>query len=394
MAEKKTTTKKVAKKAAPKKTTTKKVVKKTTTKKTVTKKTSVKKAPTKKTVTKKAVSTKKTVAKRTPVKKVVKKQNSAKKSVEMGVWSRFWRVFTPSFLKKLSSEESTGKSWGFWFLSNFLLAFVPVIIGVLFINFSFFSNFPESMIKNIPNDAEITLDNGQSYNLKNILNNFELKLYASGKLVTKNIPDPLVIKVSQTRPQNDELFFYTTLDNLSLKGSDGVVVLDTKQELIDPDNFPRNFSNFTYFLKDRFITSDPKTQEIKEIPYKALIADKEVSKFPLIFNKESLKDMAPFLKTFLVATLIGIGTFLFFFFAILRLINVVFWALVFWLIGAIVRVKDWNFDKSFRALLHFSFISMLFVPLAFIFDISVFWYAFAVFGIFFGMNFWEMKTVK
>jgi hypothetical protein len=34
---------------------------------------------------------------------------------------------------------------------------------------------------------------------------------------------------------------------------------------------------------------------------------------------------------------------------------------------------------------------MLFVPLAFIFNVSVFWYAFAVFGILFGMNFWEME---
>ena len=126
MAEKKTITKKTVKKAIP----VKKIIKKTTTKK----------PAVKKIATKKAIVKKKTTAKKVTKKTVVKKINPAasRKAVaksktqtkQLGLFARFIAVFTPSFLERLNNQESQGKSWGFWFLSNFLFDFsISFIVG-------------------------------------------------------------------------------------------------------------------------------------------------------------------------------------------------------------------------------------------------------------------------
>ncbi len=394
MAEKKTTTtKKVAKKATTTKTTAKKAVKKTTTKKKVAPKKTVvtKKTTPKKTTAKKKVVTKKTTTKPAVAKKVVKKtaiKKPAKKS-EMGLWSRFWRVFTPTFLTKLGQQKSQGKSWGFWFLSNFLLVLVPAVASLIFFNFSFFADFPNNLIEKIPVDAQIQLETGETYNVHDLIDNFELSIDSSGKLSSKNMPDPLIM--TSTKGENgDELAFYTNFDNINENKVDGVLALDTK-DVLGLDNLDKNFANFAYIMSDKIIMYDGRKHKTQAMPFKEIFQNEEVTDFPKIINKESLKEVKPFLKVFLTSMVIMMAIGFYIFLAIFRLINALFWALIFWAVGAIAQVKNWDFEKSFMAMLHFSFVSMLFLPLAFVFNLSVFSYAAIVFAILFGMNFWEME---
>ncbi len=391
MAEKKTTTKKVVKKTTTtKKTAPKKAVKKTTkkaaVKKTVSPKTTAKKITVRKKTAKNSV--KKSTTKSVVTKKIVKK-NPAKKS-GMSIWSRFWRVFTPTFLQKLGQEKSAGKSWGFWFLSNFILVLVPVVLFFIFQSY-FIAAFPENLIKQIPETASITLDSGDSYMVKDLIKNAEFILDASGSLTTKNIPDPLVLAGNKKGKNSNLNEAYSSLVNV--EPADFAIILDTKNSL-DFNEVKEKFASYFYITKDKAIVNDAEKRDYKEIPYKAMIADQEITDFPKTFNYHSLAKMRPFLASFLTIMVLMMAVVMYIFLAIFRLINVLFWALIFWAIGLIVRIKNWDFDKAVQAMLHFSFVSMLFVPLAFIFNMSVFSYAAILFAILFGMNFWEMEKKK
>ena len=319
----------------------------------------------------------------TPAKIAVKKVNPAKKS-EMGLFARFWRVLTPSFLTDLGTQKSQGKSWGFWFLSNLFLVLVPVIAFFAFSG-SFFAEFPENLVDKIPSSEEIVLDNGETFNVKSLIRNFELTLDKNGKLSSKNIPDPLIIVGSE-----DNGAAYTSFKSVPDNFAEFAFVMDTKGTLY-LENQDKNFASYFYFLQDKAIIHDGRKGETQEVIYKDLIKDMEISELPKTFNFESLKGSRKFMASFVAGIVVVLSFFLYLFLAIFRLVNALFWALVFWAIGAIAQVKNWDFEKSFMAMLHFSFISMIFVPLAFIFDIAVIWYAFIVFGILFGMNFWEME---
>lgn len=396
MADKKPAAKKaVKKKSTVAKKTVKKVVKKVSPKKDSVKKISAKKKITaKKTANKKNTKAKKTTIKKLVVKKVaakkvtksfVKKINPAKSSSEMGLFSRFWRVFTPTFLTKLGVQKSQGKSWGFWFLSNFFLILIPTIAFFIFLG-PFLAGFPNNALNEIPNDTSITIDNGQSYNVKSLIKNFELNLSADGKLTSKNIPDPLIFVGNESDETGS---FYTSLENLESNSAKFAFVLDTKN-VLDIENSGKNFGSYLYILGDGALIFDGSKNKMQFIDYKDIVATQENSEFPKTINYKNLKGIKSFLWAFATVFILIMMIFIYLFLSVARLVNALFWALIFWAIGAIAQVKNWNFEKSFMAMLHFSFVTMLLVPLAFLFD-SVFIYAFILLGILFGMNFWEME---
>jgi hypothetical protein len=302
---------------------------------------------------------------------------------QLGLFARFIAVFTPSFLERLNNQESQGKSWGFWFLSNFL--FILLISIVFFISQSiFFSNFPNKLVDKIPDNQVIQLDDGTSFNIKKLIKDFSLSVDSKYILSSKNIPDPFVIIVNK-----DTTNFYTNLEDIDENFAEFVFVLDTKNQL-NLQNSKKEFNNFIYILNDKTVFFDGQKNKLQIIEYNKLADGNMV--FPQTINFDSLFLAKPFLQTF-IFVIFGIVMFLLYLFlSIARLINAVLWAIVFWTIGAIANVKNWDFEKSFIAMLHFSFVTMLFTPLALVLDLTIFWYSFALFGILFGMNFWNMKN--
>ena len=365
MAEKKTTTKKTVKKNVPAKKTTKKIIRKITHKKTVKKK-----------VVKKAASP------------YTKQGNLVEKPSDMGLFSRFLLVFTPSFLEKLGNQKFQGKSWGFWFLSNFFFIF---ILGIaFFISQSiFFADFPNNLIDKIPDNQKIQLDSGELYNVKKIIRNFELSLNSEGKLSSQNIPDPLIFVANEGKEMGFKA--YTELNQVNEKSAEFVFIIDTKNSL-ELKNSKKHFENFIYILSDEAIFYDGRKNKSQTIIYKEIISEFENSTFPKTLDYNYLIQSKPFFVNFAISVFGTLMFILYFFLTIIRLINAVFWALVFWAIGAVFNIKNWDFEKSFIAMLHFSFITMLFLPMAFILDVKVFWYSFIVFGLLFGMNFWHIKN--
>ena len=371
MAEKKTSAKKVVKKATPKKTTKKVVNINKITKKVV-----------KKNETSKKINTKKTTKILTKNKTITKKK-TVKKIKELGLFTRFISIFTPSFLKKLNSQEKHGKSWGFWFLSNLVLI-ILITIPFFIWQSSFFQNFPNQLVDKI-DDEQIVLDNGEMFDIKSLIKNFNISLGKDGTITSRNMPDPIVITT-----EKNSLDFYSSLENIN-NFAEFALIFDSKN-ILDLDNYETNFQNYIYILKDKIVIYDKEKGKTEVLEYKHFIEKSKNSTFPINLNYQSFVEATPFIKTFTITIFLFSMTLFYLFLVIIRLINAAFWALIFWGIGSIAEMEQWNFEKSFLAMLHFSFITMFFVPIAFILNISVFLYSLIVLSLLFGMNFWNIKN--
>jgi len=307
----------------------------------------------------------------------------------LGFWRRFLAVFTPTFLSKLGQDKSADKSWGFWFLSTFFLLAFPVIIVCIF-GMMFLSDFPSNAINLIPTEeTSFELPDGNQYNLKTILQDFELTIDENYELQTKNIPDPLIFSVEE---ESEELIFVNAIDEIDETTAEAVVVIDTKGELVtleDIDLFPNVF----FLLHDKFIMKNAEEGKTEIVTFKDMFEKEDAIESPLPFtlNLDVITQQKGAISKIFFFFLLFFTGLAYVVLAGFRLISALFWALVFWAIGAIAQIKDWNFEKSFMAMLHFSFVTMLLFPLGAMLGLSLFWNAFIILALLFGANFYEMK---
>ncbi len=312
------------------------------------------------------------------------------KTKPLGFWRRFLAVFTPTFLSKLAQDKSANKSWGFWFLSTFFLLAFPVII-VCVLGMVFLSDFPSNAINLIPTTEETSfeLPDGNQYDLKTILQNFEITIDENFELQTKNIPDPLIAVFNE---ESEEVVFVNTIDEIDQTTTDAVILIDTKNRLVTLEDLEK-FPNAFFLLHDKFIIKSAEEAKTEIITFKDMFEGENAIESPLPFTLNlnviaQQKDLIT--KIFFVMLLFFTG-FAYVVLAGFRLVSALFWALVFWAIGAIAQIKDWDFEKSFMAMLHFSFVTMLLFPLGAILGLSLFWNAFIILALLFGANFYEMK---
>ena len=120
----------------------------------------------------------------------------------LGFWRRFIAIFSPTFLLRLNKEKKEGKSWGFWFLSNFFIVLIPAIILAI-TGSIFLSDFPGNAIDKIPDEQIFQLSDDTEYSVKDLLQNFEFSITDTLELTTNNVPDPFIVS---TTAAGDTLF--------------------------------------------------------------------------------------------------------------------------------------------------------------------------------------------
>ncbi len=309
----------------------------------------------------------------------------------LGLWRRFVAVFSPTFLSKLNKESSHGRSWGFWFLSNFFLALIPVIIAGI-MGFQFLSDFPHKALERIPEDRVLILENGDQYNVRDLIQNFEIKLQADFTMETKNIPNPFVMSVDQT---GKEVFFGTDLEGIDITKSNFVLFLNTEETDILVENFSQ-YQSGLFFLRDTFVSKEAngalKVLPLREMLEQAHAENPEMEmqgNFPMTFNFDTLTKLTPLFQQTLLILLSFLLGITYLIIAVFRLIPILFWTLIFWGIGEMVKIPSWNFEKSFMGMLHLSFVPMLFWPLQLLLDTWLLCPLVLVLLV--SANFWEMK---
>ena len=307
----------------------------------------------------------------------------------LGFWRRFLAVFTPTFISRLMQDKSADKSWGFWFLSTLILLAIPSVIFSVFAMI-LLANFPSSTVDFIPaEETSFELPTGEQYDFNTILKEFELTLDENYELQTKNIPDPLIMIINE---EDEDTIFVNTIDEIDPSVAEAVFVIDTKNRLVTLDD-SENFSDVLFLLHNKFIMKSSDEGKTEIVTYKDLFEGNDVinSPLPFTFNLASLSEASGVItQVFFMVFLFLLG-FAYVFLAGFRLVSALFWALVFWALGAIVGIKKWDFEKSFMAMLHFSFVTLLLFPLGIILGLSFFWSAFVILVLLFGANFYEIK---
>ncbi len=306
------------------------------------------------------------------------------KNKSLGLWRRFIIVFTPTFLSRLNKEKSSGKSWGFLFLSTFLLIIIPTITLSILATIML-SSFPHSLIEKISTEKSFELPNGEQYDMKTILQDFEFTIDKNFKIQTKNIPDPMIVAIDK---ESEEPVFVNAINEIDEATTSTVIVINTKEPMISSQD-AEIFENAFFLLEDKVLIKDQNNRKTEILTFEEIFADAEESPLPLTVNIENIENSKGIIAKIFFTTLAIVFCVTCAVIIAFNLIAALVWALLFWGIGALVKIKDWDFEKSFMAMLHFSFITLLLFPLGIILNIPFF--CLIILTLLFGMNFYEMK---
>lgn len=260
----------------------------------------------------------------------------------LSLWQRFSAVWQAHFLSQLDRDPGMGKAWKFWFLHTTLFTILAtLVLGTVFS--IGWQGARRDLVQQVPSEAAVVL--------------------SEGTLSTENIPEPIFWE----DPKQEFL-----------------LAIDTQGTLTLPEN-P---------VQETVVLIGPQMAQVSE-NYGAKIQDfswAEVEDFRLTGAevKQWLAD-----NGWKIETVVWIALFVLFWIwlAAVRLISALFWALLAWMAGTLLGIKGWTFEKSFRAMLHYLMLTMIFWVLLETGGIN-FWGSTAVLlFLLFGMNFWHLKKV-
>lgn len=296
-------------------------------------------------------------------------------------WNRFIEVWKPTFISKLTQEKNEKKSWGFWFVSNAILALVAVGVGYIFLT-NWLVDFPANAISQL-DEVTVQLPDNSETTLDTFLTTGEIEVI-SGNLFTKNIPDPSIMILNESA---NKLEFYDTRKDLP--AAELVLLIDSAQTKFDP-TVVEFFDKGIFLFSEKAVIKQTNGPQVKIQEYKYFDIG-----FSGAINKESVTTFITEAKESAPPVLAVTGfVLLYLYLAVFRLVSALLWALVLWLIGNMVGIKEWNFEKSFMTVLHFKFISLIMFALllagGILFDGAIT----LVFGLLLAMNFWQITSAE
>lgn len=234
------------------------------------------------------------------------------------VLKRFIDIWKLDFLARfLFYDKNDNKTtvW-FWIISNVIL------VSILLISLSvFLVGVPSKIItvieKNIPNDASVTI--------------------ADGQLTTTNINEPFFkeIDISNKKTNYNEKL---------------VIIVDTEEKTYDITSLD-DYANGILILRDRAYTKD--NDELDQIVFKDV---------PNIsFSREDVvSSVHKYFLYFAILLVIVMACVLSFYFIALRLLSAFWWALMLFIFMRIVDIKE-SYVVAYKAVLNFYFIPTVIV---------------------------------
>ena len=257
-------------------------------------------------------------------------------------WNRFKQILTDrSFLEKTILKE---KSWKptlyFWGVCNTLVAFIFALGGTVLFE-HFVTEFKTKYWNDLP-AFEMVID--------------------QGVLETQFLEEP---------------FFYEDRDE------NFVFIWDTKQaKYLEGQLFD--------YTKGIFVSGSKIT--IKEIPNR--ITEFYFQKFPdkTKITKSSVNYWIEDNTFSFYGISFGILFLIFWIYLnLIRAIMALFWALLFWIMGLLLRVKGWSFVQAYRGVLNFHILPLLLGCILFLNGIFIPFVPLFVFGLVFMLNFWKIE---
>ena len=116
-------------------------------------------------------------------------------------------------------------------------------------------------------------------------------------------------------------------------------------------------------------------------------------KEPITYTKTELFTFWEKSKASIYSNISLWGTgFLFIFFSIFRLVSALIWALIFFIIGLVLRIKNFTFGVSYLSILSFYPLILVVDIIALKVDLSIPYSTFVILGIFIGLNFLDIKN--
>ncbi len=260
------------------------------------------------------------------------------KKKSLGLFQRFVALWRPNFIKDvvLKDDDSTNV-WKFWFTINSIFA---LALGtVLSVGFYF---------------AIVEVDNY----IQKDLANFEVKII-DGKLST-SFTEPMVfseeskqvVLLLDTKGNNESQSLFNQHQN-------GLLV--TEKEIVLKEKGKTEKFSFNQLEKDYLINQDVTRQWWEE-------------------NKVS------FTKSAIILILILTWVFI----CLIRLIIALFWALLAWMVGKFIEIKNFTFEKAYFSTLYL--LTTVFMIETLIWGVILIPYSsFIILCIFFGFNFYHLK---
>ena len=115
----------------------------------------------------------------------------------------------------------------------------------------------------------------------------------------------------------------------------------------------------------------------------------------LIINQTSIENWHDEIRSKIFGLAFG---FIFFvlgiFLSIWRLITAIWWAFLFWVVGLIAGIKNFNFGTSYLAVLNLYIIPLIIETVLLLSSITISFSTTIILGILFGINFWYTKEKK
>lgn len=276
---------------------------------------------------------------------MTKPKKTSAKVPALNVWSRFGQVWTnANFLQSVlypEKDQAAGRTWTFWFVYNSLIALV-LSVGLIVWGHDFAKEFEADVKNEVPEFTMSVID---------------------GKFST-DLPQPYVIN--------------------ALEEDDILLAIDTEEVTYSRESL-KEYEGGLVITADEFIGKKSSGQ-YESFPFSDFEEDVTFTRADLINGWEELKPrILMFIYGFIFVAI-------WFWLCISRLATAAWWALVFWGVGAALRIPDWNFGKSYLSVLNFYIIPLVFELMLLILGVGLFPFStLLVFGLVFGVNFYTFK---
>ncbi len=271
-------------------------------------------------------------------------QQSNESVPSVNVFKRFGLIWTPTFLKQVlypEQDKAVGRTWAFWFLWNSLAA-LAVTVVLWFV-------FAQSWVNWVEKEWWSTVP--------------EFEAEVKDGVFSTNLPQPYVIfdEVGEALVVIDTEG--KTYNEASLKKYEGGLVVTAEKMIGKEQTGEQRIFTFADFEED------------------------------VTFNKADAEKGWYMVKPRIMA-FAGIIVFfgLWFWLCVIRLLSAVWWALVFWAVGAMCRIPEWSFGKSYLSVMNFYIMALIFETGLLLIGVGVVPFStLLVFSLVFGVNFYAFK---
>ena len=260
------------------------------------------------------------------------------------VFQRFIAIWKPNFLSLFLKEKSSGPTWGFWFTWNSVISLIVASIAAWFL-----WGFMDQAYGFVKSDKVPAFD----------------FVFEDRKLVHTGLSDPYRVDLDE-----------------------GVAfIVDLEGDKYDRSSL-RAFEVAAIVNEDRIMIRD--RNELQEVVFD-WYEELDEARFTKNDALQFIDKILPGLK---IGFVIGLFLGVWFFITLIRLLGMLWWAFLAWIVSLIAKIPGFTFGKSYLFIMNISFIPFL-VGMGLLFTgIHIPFMGFLLYALVTGMHFYDVRHRK